>query len=138
MLEAQVPFLTCNLDHLFRHLLLEERARDFASLQVPQLARGLVHLCQKERRAPLSYYCFVYASVLSKCMLRSAELQALLEEQQFLALLAGPTRAAQQAKTLALLPDVQAATLAPNARGLHFYQRCKPLLQHMLELLVNK
>jgi hypothetical protein len=139
VLEARVPFLTVNLDHLLRHLLLEEQpGRDFASLQVPVLARGLVHLCQKERRPPLSYYCFVYASVLSKLMLRSAELQALLEEQHFLSLLAGPTRAAQQQHQLVLLPDIKAATLAPNARGLHFYQRTKPLLQHMLDLMVNK
>ncbi len=139
ILEARVPYVTCNLDHLFRHLLLSDAEREnFAQLQCPMFARGLVHLCQKERRVQLSYFCFVYASVMSKLMLRSAELQQLLEEQQFLELLSGPTKAQQQTQQLILLPDVKAATLAPNAKGLHFYQRTKPMLQHMLELMINK
>ena len=71
-------------------------------------------------------------------MLRSAELQELLEQQNFLELLSGPTKAQQGQKQLILLQDVKAATLAPNAKGLHFYQRTKPLLQHMLELMINK
>src|SRR5690606_10650494 len=86
VLETRAPFLTFNLENLFQHLLEGERA-EFKTLQLPVFARGLVYMCQKERRSVLSYYTFIYASVVCKCMLRSAELQAILYDQQLLDLL---------------------------------------------------
>jgi len=137
-----------------------EEGRDFLSIQLPVLCRGMVFLCQKDRHPTLAYFVFVYASVLSKCVRRSVQLQQLLRQQGFIDLMsvdhtsaalhasltratsgmASPNKSAQKggAPTLALLPDVVASSTPGMARGMHFYQRSKPLLQEILDILASK
>lgn len=157
VLETRVPHLTFNLENFFRHVLERGTTQggddgEFKVVQIPAFAEGLVHMCRKERRETIAYFTFVYASVLCKCMLRSADLQAILAEKLFLDSLTvdhtNPTAAALQkmnakatgkatGPTLALLPDIKASVHAAASRGLHFYQRTKPLLETMLKLLLD-
>lgn len=143
------PTLTFNLENLFKHLLEPSNGdgTDFKQLQIPVFARGLVYMCQKERRETISYYTFVYASVLSKFILRSSELQMILKEQHFFDLLtidhtaaataaaAAQQRTTHKSNTLALLPDIKHTSMSASSKGMHFYQRTKPLLENMVKLL---
>ena len=150
VLDVHAPSPAFNLENLFRHLLDASSDGDFKRLTV--FANGLVFMCQKERREVVSYYTFVYASVISKFMMRSWKSPGILSDQRFLDQLTvdhtNPTAAAlakinnknagkSTGPMLALLPDIKASVLSASSKGLHFYQRTKPLLEGMVKLLLD-